>query len=56
MAKGVKKIEYIKGTHYPDMSVYGTRITIKPGEEIIFGVAEWLSGTTAEDKKTLSLG
>lgn len=51
MAKGVKKIEYIKGTHYPDMSVYGTRITIKPGEEIIFGVAEWLSGTTAEDKK-----
>lgn len=51
MAKGVKKIKHVKGSHYPDMSVYGKRITIEPGKEIIFDVAEWLSGTTPEDKK-----
>ena len=51
MAKGVKKIKHVKGSHYPDMSVYGKRITIEPGKEIIFDVAEWLSGTTPDDKK-----
>lgn len=51
MAKGVKKIKHVKGSHYPDMSVYGKRITIEPEKEIIFDVAEWLSGTTPEDKK-----
>lgn len=51
MAKGVKKIKHVEGSHYPDMSVYGKRITIEPGKEIIFDVAEWLSDTTPEDKK-----
>lgn len=51
MAKGVKKIKHVRGSHYPDMSVYGKRITIEPGKEINFGVAEWLPDTTSEDKK-----
>ena len=51
MAKGVKKIKYIKGSHYPKMSVYGKRITIEPEKEVIFNIAEWLPDTTPEDKK-----
>lgn len=51
MAKGVKKIQITKGLYYPDMSVKGQRITLKPDQWVYFGVEEWLPDTTAEDKK-----
>ncbi|SHE82594.1 OmpA family protein [Chryseobacterium sp. OV279] len=51
MAKGVKKIQVTKGLYYPDMSVKGQRVTLKPDQWVYFGVEEWLPGTTAEDKK-----
>lgn len=51
MAKGVKKINITKGIYYPKMSVPGQRVTIKPDQWVLFEVAEWLPGTTDEDKK-----
>lgn len=51
MAKGVKKIQITKGLYYPDMSVKGQRVTLKPDQWVYFGVEEWLPDTTAEDKK-----
>ncbi|WP_353146792.1 OmpA family protein [Chryseobacterium sp.] len=51
MARGVKKIQITKGLYYPDKSVKGQRITIKPDQNVHFDVLEWLPGTTDEDKK-----
>ncbi|WP_392420413.1 hypothetical protein ACF3OE_03665 [Capnocytophaga canis] len=51
MAKGVKKIKYIKGNVYPDMSVPNVRLTIKPNQWVWFMVSEWESGTTEKDKE-----
>lgn len=51
MAKGVKKIKHTEGLYYPDMSVVGSRITIKPDQYAWFEIAEWEAGTTVEDKK-----
>ncbi|MBV8328772.1 OmpA family protein [Chryseobacterium sp.] len=51
MAKGVKTIQMTKGLYYPDKSVKGKRITIKPDQNVHFEVEDWLPGTTAEDKK-----
>ncbi|HEX8575147.1 MAG TPA: hypothetical protein VF677_02530 [Flavobacterium sp.] len=51
MAKGVKKIRYVKGLDFPKMSVPGQRITIAPDQWAWFQISEWESGTTEEDKK-----
>ena len=51
MAKGVKKIKHSEGLYYPNMSVVGSRITIKPDQFAWFEIAEWEAGTTVEDKK-----
>ena len=50
MAKGVKKIKYIKGLIYPDMSVPNVRLTIKPDQWVWFVVSEWEAETTDKDK------
>lgn len=51
MAKGVKKVKVTKGIYYPKMSVPGQRVTVKPDQWVTFEVAEWLPGTTGEEKK-----
>lgn len=51
MAKGVKKIKVTEGIYYPKMSVPGQRVTVQPDQWVTFEVAEWLAGTTDEDKK-----
>lgn len=51
MAKGVKKIKVTKGTFYTKQSVVGQRYVVTPNQSVEFQVAEWESGTTAEDKK-----
>lgn len=51
MAKGIKKIKFVKGEYYPKMTVANQRITIAPDKTVNFDVAEWLPDTTAEDKK-----
>lgn len=51
MAKGVRKIKVTKGTFYPKLSVVEQRYVVTPNQSVEFQVAEWESGTTAEDKK-----
>lgn len=51
MAKGVKKIKYIKGIIYPDMSVPNLKLTIEPNQWVWFMVSEWETGTTEKDKE-----
>lgn len=51
MAKGIKKIKFVKGEYFPKMTVANQRITIPPDKTVNFDVAEWLPDTTAEDKK-----
>ncbi|MBF8455568.1 OmpA family protein [Kaistella sp. G5-32] len=51
MAKGIKKIKFVKGEYFPKMTVANQRITIPADKTVNFDVAEWLPDTTAEDKK-----
>lgn len=51
MAKGVKKIKFVHGAHYPKMTVAGKRIAIAPEEWAHFSVDQWLPDTTDAEKK-----
>ncbi len=51
MAKGVKKIKFVHGRHYPNMTVAGKRIAIAADSWATFAVDQWLPNTTEEDKK-----
>jgi len=51
MARGIKRINCVRGLYYPKLSRPNSLYVVKPDQGVVFAVSEWYPDTTAADKK-----